>query len=66
MNQPVVRTVGNISTAIAQSEFGNSVQRSIQVIQGVQIFLASGMGLIPGFFKDLKGSQHLFLAFLNP
>ena len=32
VNQPVVRTVGNISTAIAQSEFGNSVQRSIQVI----------------------------------
>ena len=31
VNQPVVRTVGNISTAIAQSEFGNSVHRSVQV-----------------------------------
>ena len=63
MNQPVVRTVGNISTAIAQSEFGNSVQRSIQVIQGVQIFLASGMGLIPGLFKDLRGSKQVIYGF---
>ena len=31
VNQPVVRTVGNISTAIAQSEFGTSVQRGVQV-----------------------------------
>ena len=31
VNQPVVRTVGNISTAIVQSEFGTSVQRGVQV-----------------------------------
>ena len=31
VNQPVVRTVSNISTAIVQSEFGTSVQRGVQV-----------------------------------
>ena len=30
-NQPVMRTVGNISTAIAQSDFGNSVHNSVRV-----------------------------------
>ena len=30
VNEPVVETVGNISTAIAASEFGTTLQRSVQ------------------------------------
>jgi len=45
-NQPVMRTVGNISTAIAQSDFGNSVHNSVRgggdvVIRGAECALCS-------------------------
>ena len=64
MNQPVVRTVGNISTAIAQSEFGNSVQRSIQVYYTRQTEsaltrqVARTMSII--VFVPFKPQHHIF------
>jgi len=46
VNEPVVETVGNISTAIAASEFGTTLQRSVQgagsgVVRGTQCALCS-------------------------
>ena len=63
MNQPVVRTVGNISTAIAQSEFGNSVQRSIQVniIQDrVSSDKTSGKDNVNDSICSFQSQHHIF------